>query len=129
MYCARQTRSLRCCHAGDFLSPGASITRCCIAWGNFNELLLVLTSYPFPTTTRGGVYNSLSRAPCAKQVETWPQPHLICIAFKSSYDPQDMWYHHQGPSHFARSPGVDRARRSGKDTLHPLSQMARPYKA
>ena len=51
------------CYLGDCSSSGggcelASITRCGVAWGEFNELLPIFTSCPSPITSRSKVYNS-----------------------------------------------------------------------
>ena len=65
-------------YLGDCLSSGgscelAAITRCCVAWGKFNELLPVLTSHSFPITSRRRVYNSYwyVRSAMLYASETW----------------------------------------------------------
>ena len=64
------------CYHGDCLSSGggyelATITRCCVTWGKFNELLPVLTSCSFPITSRGRVYNPCVRSVMLHASETW----------------------------------------------------------
>ena len=61
------------CYLGDYLSSVggcelATITRCRVAWGKFNEFLPVLTPRSFPITSRGRVYNSCQEchAPCKR---------------------------------------------------------------
>ena len=69
------------CYLGDSLSPGGgckltTITRCCVAWGKFNELLPVLTSRSFPITPRG-------RIVCQEWPAPWNRnlgPNLIWLA-------------------------------------------------
>ena len=64
------------CYLWDYLSAGggcefAIITRCCVAWGKFNELLPVRNPRSFPITSRWRVYNScVSRAMFRASV-TW----------------------------------------------------------
>ena len=64
------------CYLGDCLSSGcgcelATITRCRVAWGKFNQLLLVLTSCSFPIISRGRVYNSYVRSAMLHASKTW----------------------------------------------------------
>ena len=49
----------------------ATITRCHLAWGKFNELLSVLTSRSFPITSKWRVHNSCvksAKAPCKRNL-------------------------------------------------------------
>ena len=46
-------------------------TRCRVAWGKFNELLLILTSSSFSITSRGRVYNSFVRSAMLLASEIW----------------------------------------------------------
>ena len=64
------------CYLGDCLSSGgryelATVTRCRVAWGEFNELLPVLTSHSFPITSRGRVHNSWVRSAMLHTSKTW----------------------------------------------------------
>ena len=64
------------CYLGDTLSSGggcelATITRCRVAKGKFNELLPILTARSFPLTSRGKVYNSCVRSAMLHASETW----------------------------------------------------------
>ena len=61
----------------------AAITRCCVAWGKFNELLPVLTS-------RGRVYNPCIRSAMLHASKTWAQPYLTCITTKDQVGSQDL---------------------------------------
>ena len=49
----------------------ATITRCCVTWGKFNELLPIFPSRSFPITSRGGVYNLCVRSAMLHASETW----------------------------------------------------------
>ena len=64
------------CYLGDCLSSGggyelATVTRCCVAWGKFNELRPVPTSRSFPITSGGRVYNSCVSSSMLHASETW----------------------------------------------------------
>ena len=64
------------CYLSDCLSSGrccelATITRCRVAWGKFNELLPILTSHSFPITSRGRVHNSCVKSATLHTSETW----------------------------------------------------------
>ena len=77
------------CHLGDCLSSGggcglATITRCRVAWGKFNEFLPVLTS-------RGRVYNPCIRSAMLHASKTWAQPYLTRITTKDQVGSQDLF--------------------------------------
>ena len=64
------------CYLGDTLSAGgscdlATIKRCRVAWGKFNELLPILTSRRIPLPSRGRVYNTCVRSAMLHASETW----------------------------------------------------------
>ena len=87
------------CYLGDCLFSGvgcklASITRCRVAWGKFNELLPYLTSRSFPVTPKWRVYNI-----CTRSTKRNLGPNLILSASPVTqwpyYDPEDVRCHHQ----------------------------------
>ena len=57
------------------------ITRCCVAWGKFIELLPILTSRSFPITPRERVNNSCVRSVMLHSSETWAPTlfYLHCL--------------------------------------------------
>ena len=64
------------CYLGDCLSSCgvcelASITRCCVAWGKFNEPLSAITPRSFPITSRGRVYKLCVRSAMFHGSKTW----------------------------------------------------------
>ena len=63
-------------YLGDMLSAGggcelAAITCCKCAWGEFRQLLLLLTNRHLPLLTRGKVYSSCVRSVMLYAAETW----------------------------------------------------------
>ena len=118
-------------YIGDCLSSGggcelATITRCHLALGKFNELLPALTSRSFPITSKGRVYNSLvksAKAPCkrnlghnlswlASPTQQWPSYDSLDVRWKSarriSWRECSLYW------------------RSGNGTPHPPTPIVRP---
>ena len=52
------------------------ITRCCVAWGKFNEHLSILSFHSFPITSRWRDYNSCIRSARPMQSKPGPQYYL-----------------------------------------------------
>ena len=102
----------------------ASITRHCVAWDKFNELLPVFTTRSFPSPPVEEFTIRASGAPCSSKRNLGP--NLVWSVSPAtqwpSYDLLDVRCHYQGPSQLARSPGEDAAWRSGKGTSHPPTQ-------
>ena len=70
---------------GDCLSSGggcelATMTRCCVAWDKFKELLPVLTSRSFSSPPEEEFTIRVSGVPCSVQAKPGPQPYPTCIA-------------------------------------------------
>ena len=97
---------LSLCYLGDFLFVNSPITRCCVTWGKFNELLSIL------------ILCQECHATCKRILG----PNLIWsvspVMQWSGYDPLDVWCHQLGSCQIARSPGEDAAWQSGEGTLH-----------
>ena len=82
------------CCLGDCLLSGdgcelATIWRCHVVWGTFNELLSVLTSRSFPTTSRGRVHNFVSGVPCSMPAKPEPRPYPTCITCNTM---TELWF-------------------------------------
>ena len=106
------------CYLGESLSSGggcelASIRRCWVACGKFNELLPIPTSRSFPIIYRERNHNTCIRGAMLRARKNLvPRPRLICI-------PCWMCSHHQGSSQLTRTQGEDAARWSCIGTPYP----------
>ena len=107
-------------YLGDCLSLGggcelAPVTIYRVKWGQFYELLSILTSHSLPITSRGRLYNSYVRSNVFHTSETWASTSSDLPATQwPSHNPLDVRCPNQGPGQLTISPGEDAVWRSGK---------------